>query len=581
MAFELPPPPSGFRRFLPGLTSIESGGRGAVTGDIRAALTVGAVVVPQSLAYATLAGMPSVHGLYTALAAMVAYALFGTSRDLNMGAESTVAIMVAAAVAPIATNPDDAVAVTALAALLVGGYCVLGFVFRLGFISDFLSRPILAGYVFGSGIIILISQLEPLLGLDVDEDLYITDIGAVVRNLDETHWLTAAVGAGTIVLVFGLRRLVPVVPAPLVAVIVGIALSAAFDLDQEGLAVVGDIKSGIPRPGLPGASFEQLTRLMLPTLGIALLAYPDSFLTARSLAARSDDEVDANQEFLALGASNVAAGFLQGFPVNGSQSRSFVQQDAGARTSATGLMCAALVGLTLLFLTPVFEQLPLAVLAGIVIVAGIGLLGIEDFRQLWHIRRIEFWLGLATIASVLGLGMLGGIAAAVLLSLLVVLGRSLRPHTAELGKIVGDNYGDVDVHEQAETIPGLFIYRFDAELFFANTRWFVDDLEQRLAAADPPASEVLFVAEVISDLDTTAVEAIEQVLDDLESAGVGFSVARVRAQVRETFDRSGLTGRIGEDRFFPDVSEGVLAFQARAAARADEPPTTEGDHDGS
>ena len=306
---------------------------------------------------------------------------------------------------------------TSLAALLVGGWCVLGFVFRLGFISEFLSRPILAGYVFGSGIIIVISQLEALFGLDIDTSFYTTDIGAVVRNLGDADGLTTLIGLSTVVLVLGLRRFVPKIPAPLVAVVLGIVAVVVFDLDQEGVAIVGDIESGVPVPGVPNVTFDQFTQLLLPALGIALLAYPDSFLTARSLASTGGYTLDADQEFLAVGASNLAAGVLQGIPVNGSQSRSFVQRDAGGKTNLVGLICAGLVLVTLFFLTGLFEKLPNAVLAGIVIVAGLGLFALDDFKALWSIRRSEFWLGAATVASVLVLGMLGGIAFAIGLSL--------------------------------------------------------------------------------------------------------------------------------------------------------------------
>ncbi|MFA9564987.1 MAG: SulP family inorganic anion transporter [Acidimicrobiales bacterium] len=437
MTLQAPETATGIRRYVPGVASIVDGVRHSAVADSRAALTVWAVVVPQSLAYATLAGVPSVHGLYAAMGALAAYAVFGTCRDLNMGAESTVAIMAAAAVAPLVVEPDDAAELAALVALLVGGWCVLGFVARLGFISEFLSRPILAGYVFGSGIIIVISQLEALFGLDIDTSLYTTDLGAVVRNLNDADGLTTLIGLATVLLVFGLRQFVPKVPAPLVAVVLGIVLVTVFDLDEEGVAVVGNIESGVPVPGLPNATFDQFTQLLLPALGIALLAYPDSFLTARSLSATGGYTLDADQEFLAVGASNVASGLLQGIAVNGSQSRSFVQRDAGGKSNLVGLICAALVLLTLLFLTPLFENLPLAVLSGIVIVAGLGLFALDDFRALWRIRRSEFWLGTATVAAVLILGMLGGIVFAIGLSLLAALARVVRPHTAELGLVEG------------------------------------------------------------------------------------------------------------------------------------------------
>jgi SulP family sulfate permease len=519
---------------------------------------VWAVVVPQSLAYATLAGVPSVHGLYAAVAALTAYAVFGTCRDLNMGAESTVALMAAAAVAPLATGGDDVVELTALAAILVGGWCVLGFVFRLGFISEFLSRPILAGYVFGSGIIIVISQLEALFGLDIDTSLYTTDVGAVVRNLGDAHGLTTAIGLATVVLVLGLRRFVPKVPAPLVAVVLGIVLVVTLDLDQEGVAVVGEIESGVPVPALPGVSLDQFAQLLLPTLGIALLAYPDSFLTARSLASTGGYDLDADQEFLAVGASNLASGFLQGIPVNGSQSRSFVQRDAGGTSNLVGLICAALVLLTLFFLTPVFEMLPLAVLAGIVIVAGLGLFELEGFQALWRIRRSEFWLGAATVAAVLVLGMLGGIAFAIGLSLIAALLRLIRPHTAELGRVEGtNNFRDIERNPDAHPIAGLLVFRIDDELFFANAAYFVRDVKARLLAAQPPATSLVIDAEGMSDIDTTAVEQLQELFDDLAAADVEVAFARVRTPVLDMLERAGVLDRNDPDRIFLEVDDAV------------------------
>lgn len=543
------------------MASVVDGVRHSASADVRAALTVWAVVVPQSLAYATLAGMPSVHGLYAAGAALAAYAVFGTCRDLNMGAESTVAIMAAATVAPLVVGGGDVVELTALLALLVGGWCVLGHVARLGFIADFLSRPILAGYVFGSGIIIVISQLEALLGLDIDTDLYTTDVGAVVDNLGDAHGLTTLIGLGTVVVVVALRRFVPRIPAPLVAVVLGIVLVAALDLDEDGVAVVGQIESGVPVPGIPDVTFSQFTQLLLPSLGIALLAYPDSFLTARSLAVRGRYDIDADQEFLAIGASNLASGVLQGFPVNGSQSRSFVQADAGGRSNLAGLVCAGLVALTLVLLTGLFEQLPQAVLAGIVIVAGIGLFALDDFKALWNLRRSEFWLGTATVAAVLVLGMLGGIVFAIGLSLMVIIAKASRPHTAELGQIAGtDSFRDLDHHADATAVPGLLIYRVDDELFFANASYITHDIRQRLVASDPPATALVFDAEGVSDIDSTAIQELGELVSDLDAAGVEVSFARVRKPVREMIQRSGIGDRIGHHAQFHEVDDAVAHF---------------------
>ena len=563
MTLQATEPVTGFRRYVPGLTSITSGVKNSALADSRAALTVWAVVVPQSLAYATLAGVPSVNGLYAAVAALAAYALFGTCRDLNMGAESTVAIMAAAAVAPLVTGPDDVIELTSLAALLVGGWCVLGFVFRLGFISEFLSRPILAGYVFGSGIIIVISQLASLFGLDIDTSLYTTDIGAVVRNLGDADGLTTVIGLSTVALVLALRKFVPKIPAPLVAVVLGIVAVVIFDLDEEGVAIVGNIDSGVPVPGVPNVTFDQFTQLLLPALGIALLAYPDSFLTARSLASTGGYTLDADQEFLAVGASNLASGILQGIPVNGSQSRSFVQRDAGGQTNLVGLVCAGLVLVTLFFLTGLFEKLPNAVLAGIVIVAGLGLFALDDFKALWKIRRSEFWLGAATVASVLVLGMLGGIAFAIGLSLLVTVYRVVRPHTAELGLVEGtDTFRDVERNPTALPIPGLLIYRIDDELFFANAAFFVRDVKERLIASDPPATALVIDAEGVSDIDTTAVQELEELIEELAAADVAVTFARVRGPVRDMFERAGIIELVGDDAIYLEVDDAVAHYVA-------------------
>jgi sulfate permease, SulP family len=562
MTLTAPEKLTGYKRYLPGVASISYGVRNSAAPDIRAALTVWAVIVPQSLAYATLAGVPSVQGLYAAAAALLAYAVFGTARDLNMGAESTVAIMTAAAVAPIVAGGADVIQLTSLAALLVGGWCILGFVFRLGFISDLLSRPILAGYVYGSGIIIVMSQLESLFGLEIDESLYSTDILAIVQNLGDIHGLTTLIGIATIILVLGLRSLAPGIPSPLVAVVLGILAVALLDLDSEGVAIVGGITSGIPVPGVPTATFSEFTQLLLPALGIALLAYPDSFLTARSLATAGDYEIDADQEFLAIGMSNVASGLLQGIPVNGSQSRSYVQRDAGGRSNLVGLICSLLVVITLIFLTSLFEKLPLAVLAGIVVVAGLSLFETHEFRTLWRVRRSEFWLGVSTIVGVLVFGMLGGIAFAIGLSLLVVLARVARPHTAELGRVEGsDTYRDISRNDDAHSFEGLLIYRIDDELFFANAAFFVEDVKGRITAAELPVHSLIIDAEGVSDIDATATMALSELLEDLEEANVHISFARLRQPVREMFERAGLLDRIGADNIYLEVDDAVEAFQ--------------------
>jgi SulP family sulfate permease len=419
------------------------------------------MLVPQALGYSSLAGMPTVNGLYAALGAMLIYWIWGTSRELNVGPESTVAIMVATVLTPMAaTGSQEYADLAAMLAILVGLVLLIGGLFRLGRIADFLSRPILAGYVFGSGLLIIGSQLADLTGIEADDSLYATDIGAVLRNLDMLDWPTFIIGAGSIAVILLVKRFTPAIPGALVAVGLATAVTVLADLD---IAVVGEFASGVPIPQIPSISLSEVGALIGPAFAIALLVYPDSVLTGRSLAAKGGYRLDADAEFFGIGAANIGAGLLQGFPVNGSQSRSFVVGEAGGRTQVVSLWAAVFTLLTLLFLGPLVAEMPFAALAGIVIVAGVGLLAPAEFRALWRFRKTEFWLGVVTIAAVLFLGMLIGILIAALLSLLEIALRAASPQTAVLGRIPGtDTYRDVADHPDAETIPSLVIFRLDA-----------------------------------------------------------------------------------------------------------------------
>ena len=473
-------------RVVPGLAALRSYQRGWLTPDLVAGVTVWAILVPQAMGYATLAGVPSVYGLYTAFGALLLYWLWGSSRELNVGPESTVAIMIATILAPLAVvGSEEYIALAATLAILVGIVLVVGGLLRLGRIADFLSRPILAGYVFGSGLLIIGSQLTALFGIDVDKALYATDLGGIVRNLGDTNLLALAIGAGAIVIVMGLRRVNRRIPGALVVVVASIVLVAVFGLDTE-VEVVGSFPSGVPTPSFPGVGLDTVLTLIGPAVAVALLVYPDSVLTARSLAVVGKYRLDADREFFGVGAANIGAGFLGGIPVNGSQSRSFVAADGGAKSQVANLWAAGFVLLTLLFLSGIFAFLPSAALAGIVIVAGLGLLDVTDFQAIYRYRRAEFWMAVFTAVAVLVLGMLAGIVIAVGLSLLMVVLRAAEPSTAILGRMPGtDTYRDVEDHEGTETYPGLLIYRFDAPLFFANAGRLRDDISAAVDGAEP------------------------------------------------------------------------------------------------
>ena len=554
--------PTGLGRAVPGIAMLGSYQGSWFRPDLLAGLTVWAMLVPQALGYASLAGMPTVNGLYAAIGALLLYWLWGSSRELNVGPESTVAIMVATILAPRATaGSEEYVEMAAMLAILVGLVLVIGGIFRLGRIADFFSRPILAGYVFGSGILIIGSQLADLFGIDVDASLYLTDVGAIVRNLDQTDVLTLVIGLVTIGIVVLMKRFMKAIPGALVAVALTTAAVAIFDLD---VAVVGEFPSGIPVPGIPTVSLDIFFSLIGPAFAIALLVYPDSVLTARSLSVMKKYRLDADREFYGIGVANVGAGLVAGFPVNGSQSRSFVLSDAGSKSQVANLWAALFSLLTLLFLAPVFAYLPAATLAGIVIVAGVGLLDPAEFKALWRYRKTEFWMAAATIVAVLSLGMLVGILVAVGLSLLAVVLRASSPSTAFLGRIPGsDTYRDIADHPEAKTFPGLLIYRFDAPLFFANAALLRDDITAAIEDADTPVAEVLFDAESMYDIDSTGAQILLEVLDGLDDLGIGFSMARVRTELRDEFLAAGVDERLSGDGIYLEVDDGVAAYLRR------------------
>jgi SulP family sulfate permease len=486
--------------------------------------------------------------------------LWGSSRELNVGPESTVAIMVATVLTPLAaTGSDEYVALAATLAILVGLVLLIGGLFHLGRIADFLSRPILAGYVFGSGLLIIGSQLPDLTGIGVDTALYASDVGAVLRNLDQTNGTALAIGLGTIAIMLLLRRVAPVVPGALVAVVLSILVVSIADLSVD---VVGSFPSGLPLPAIPSIGLEKVFSLVGPAFAIALLVYPDSVLTARSLAVRQKYRLDADAEFFGIGAANIGASLFQGFPVNGSQSRSFVVADAGAKSQVSNLWAALLVLLTLLFLSGLFENLPSAALAGVVIVAGLGLLDPSDFISLWHYRRAELAMAVITAGGVLTLGMLIGIVIAVGLSLLLVVLRSASPHTAVLGRLPGtDTYRDTTDHPDAETFAGLLVYRFDAPLFFANAGRLRDEILGELDGADVPITLVLLDAEAITDIDSTGAQVMLELLDSLDERDVGLALARVRTEIKDELDAAGITSRLVLEGVYLEVDDGVQAYQ--------------------
>ncbi len=528
--------------------------------DAVTAVTVWALLIPQALAYSQLAGLPPVHGLYAALGALVLYGVWGTSRHLNLGPEATIATLVATILTPLAAGePSQYLMLAAVLALLTGLILFVAGLLRLGVVTRLLSTPVLIGYITGSAIVIIIGQLDDLLGITVDVSQYHTKLGAVLRNLGETNGLDAAIGLATIAGLLIVRRIAPRVPSYLIAVILAIAGTATFGWDGSGASVVGEIEGGLPTPGFGGVAVSDVVGLLFPALAIALLIYVDSVATVKAVAEKKGYEVDPNREFLGLALANAGAGLLQGFPVNGSQSRSFAAADAGAKSQVSNWIVAGLVLVTLLFLTRPFELLPSATLAGIVVVVGIGLIDLSGFRRLWHIRRTDFVFAAITTVGVVTVGMLAGVLIAVILSLFDVTRRALTPHTAVLVREPGtDRFRDRDEVEDGRGVPGLLVYRFDAPLIFANVDVAIDEMKELLETTEPSVQAVLLSAEAVTDIDITAIDALDGFFDQLRESGIAVGIARLKGGVADQLGRAGVLADSGN--LYLEVDDGVDAY---------------------
>jgi SulP family sulfate permease len=531
------------------------------------AITVFAVLVPSAMAFGELAGVTPVAGLYVALGAMLMYALFGSSRQVITGPEATSAIMTAAAVAPLAGgDPVRYAALAALTAILVGVMALLARLARLGFITDFLSKPILVGYILGAALIVIGSQLGKMFGIKLESDQFFRQVLELISRLDETNLLTFALGLVFMAALFIMRRVNRALPGPLIVVVAAILLSAVFDLEAKGVAVVGPVPAGLPSLAIPSFSLEDVFALLPAAIALTILIYADEILTARVFAARHGQKIDANQEFVALGMANIGAGLLSGFPAALSASRTAVNDQMGGKTQWVGIFAAALTVIFLLFFTPLLEPLPTVALGAIIIVASIGLIDLAAFRFLRLVRSAEFWLAVVTTFGVLTVGVVQGILVAVILSLVNVIYHLRRPHDALLDDVDasgGTVYRGVADKDTGLTEPGLIVYRFDAPLVFANAAFFTERLDDLIANAGGGLKCVILDAEAISDFDSTAAEAMENLDADLERLGVELWVARANGPLRDLLDVTGLTKRLGKDNIYISVRAAVEAYHER------------------
>jgi high affinity sulfate transporter 1 len=558
---------AGLSRWLPGLRRLRRYRRGDLRGDLVAGIAVTALLVPQGMAYAELAGLPAITGLYTTVTALVAYALFGPSRILVLGPDSSLAPLILATILPLVGaggDPARAVALAAAMAVIMGVVCIVAGLAHLGMVTELLSKPLRVGYLNGVAVVVVISQLPKLFGFSVPAtSTPARAVEFIAGVLDgRVNVAAAAIGIASLVLLFAFRALMPRFPTVLLVVVGATVVVAVFDLVAKGVAVVGPVPQGFPTPALPSISSGDIGRLALAALGMAFVTLADTSALSRTFALKYGDDVNPNQEIVALGVANVAAGMFQGFPVSASTSRTAVAETAGGKSQLVGLVGAAAIVLLLLFAGGLTTYLPQASLAAIVILAGTALFDLATMRWLWRVRPSELLLCASALLGVVIVGVLEGIVIAIVLSLAAFLHRVWRPYDATLGRVPGRHgYHDVVRHPEAEQLPGLMIFRFDAPIFFANAEHFSRSVKKHLAERGEPIRRVIVAGEAITDIDSTGAESLLDLLEDLAARGVTLSFAELKGPVKDRLRRYGVYERIGSEDFFSTIGHAVHEYR--------------------
>ncbi|WP_046734547.1 SulP family inorganic anion transporter [Streptomyces humi] len=562
----------GWRRLTPGLATLLGYRRGWLKGDLLAGMTVAAYLVPQVMAYGEVAGLQPVAGLWAILPALLLYPVFGSSRLLSVGPESTTALMTATVVGPLAGGAADRYAVLAATlAATVGLLCLAARAVRLGFLADLLSRPVLIGYLTGVALIMMADQLTKVTGVPTTGTEFFPQLWSFLTHLADAHPPTVVLAALALTVLLLVARYFRALPGPLLVVALGTAAVVAFGLDDRyGIKVIGTVPSGLP--GLSAPDLGEIPRLVLPALGVLLVAYTDFILTARAFTGAGPDEegpgLDADQEFLALGAANLGASAVHGFPVSSSASRTALATSAGARSQLYSLVAGAFVLAVLLLLSPLLTRTPSAVLGALVVYAALRMIDLAGFRRLAAFRRRELLLALGCLAGVLALDILYGVLVAVGLSVAELLTRVARPHDAVEGLVPGlAGMHDIDDYPTARTVPGLLVYRYDSPLFFANAENF---RRRALAAVDDQTEPVRWFVlntEANVEVDITALDAVDELRRALADRGVVFALARVKQDLLDDLRAYGLTDTVGPDRVFPTLPTAVAAYHEWVAGR--------------
>ncbi len=555
---------AGVARWLPGLQSLRGYQLPSLGHDIVAGLVLTTMLVPVGIAYAVASGVPGIHGLYATIVPLLAYALFGPSRIMVLGPDSSLAAVILAIVLPLsAGDPERAVALAGMMAIVSGVVCILAGVTRLGFVTELLSKPIRYGYMNGIALTVLIAQLPKLLGFKVESTGPLRDLGRVVTAVldGRTNWATFAIGAGTLVLILLLKpwkRVPGILLAVLAAMIAVVLLDPAL---RDGVSVIGALPQGLPSFTFPMIGRADVADVVIGGCAVALVSFADTSVLSRVYATRTRTYVDPNQEMAGLGAANLFAGLFQGFPISSSASRTPVAEAAGARTQVTGVVGALAVALLLLLAPNLLQDLPNTALAAVVISSAIGLFEFADLRRIYRIQRWEFWLSVACTVGVAVLGAIPGIGLAIVAAVIEFLWDGWRPHSAVMGRVAGvRGYHDIRRYPEAHLIPGLVLFRWDAPLFFANAELFSARVQDAVASSPTPVRRLIVAAEPVTSVDVTSADMLAELRDTLSAAQIEWCFAEMKDPVKDKLRRFGLFERFGEGAFFPTLGSAVSAY---------------------
>jgi high affinity sulfate transporter 1 len=557
-------------RWLPGLVTLREYRAAWLRHDIVAGVVLATMLVPVGIAYAVASGLPGIYGLYATIVPLLAYALFGPSRILVLGPDSSLAPLILAVVLPLSVgDPGRAIAIASMMAIVSGIVCIGAGFARLGFITELLSKPIRYGYMNGIALTVLISQLPKLFGFSIEDTGPLRELRAIVQAIldGKANWVAFAVGAGTLAAILALKN-VPRIPGILIAVLGATAIVGMFGLaESANLSVLGPLPQGLPTFTVPWISAADIGQIVIGGLAVALVSFADTSVLSRVYAARTRTNVDPNQEMVGLGAANLAAGFFQGFPISSSSSRTPVAEAAGARTQLTGVVGALCVALLLLAAPNLLQNLPSAALAAVVIASAIGLFEVTDLMRILRIQPWEFWLSIVCFLGVAVLGAIPGIGLAVVIAIIEFLWDGWRPHSAVLGRPKDvEGYHDITRYPDAKEIPGLVLFRWDAPLFFANAELFKDRV---LAVARSHDNVRWFVvaAEPVTSVDVTAADVLAELDQTMRARGIEFRFAELKDPVKDKLKRFGLFAKLGEESFFPTIEAAVRSYKQKHTAK--------------